>query len=69
MSEIFNMYRHSCRETLLEFARSVHPGAFIRPDGLTCAFLARYVNTDEDPSQVGHIWETRKPTGRRPSNG
>ena len=38
-------------------------------DGVTCAFLARYVNTEEDPPQVEHIWESQIPTGRRPSNG
>lgn len=33
-------------------------------DGVTCAFLARYVNTDEEPPQVGHVWEDRIPIGR-----
>lgn len=38
-------------------------------DGLICAFLARYVNTEEDPPQVEHIWETQIPMGRRQAGG
>ena len=53
MSEIISMNRYTCREGLLEFARSCHPGAYIRAVGCPTDFLAavtsaRKLNVDRE---------------------
>lgn len=40
MSETINVNRYTCREALLEFAGSVHPGVYIRAVGCPADFLS-----------------------------